>query len=120
MVAALPDRPDGMQHPARRQVVAAGRHRGPGRRSVGVALHELLEHPRSGGAMDRSVDPAAAAQRLVGRVGDRVEPLGGDVAVHELDPPPVRDGERRHRATRVARQTLRRPTRWPYRRTPAL
>ncbi len=63
--------------------------------------------------MDRTVDAATATQRLVGSVGDRVEALRRDVAVHELDPSPVGYGERRHRATRVARQTLRRPTRWP-------
>ena len=113
MAAAAPDRTDRVEHPPRRQVVAAGRDRGAGRRAVGVASPQLLEQGRSGGAVDGAVHAAAAAERLVGRVGDRVEALGRDIAVGELDAARVGDDQRAHRATRVARHTLRRPTRWP-------
>ena len=82
-IAAAPDRADGVQHIARRQVAAAGRLHVPG---VAAAKRAALrEDPGAAGAVDRSVDTAAAEQRRVRRVDDGVDVLRGDVAEDELD-----------------------------------
>jgi ATP-dependent Clp protease ATP-binding subunit ClpB len=81
-------RPDGVDHPPRRQVSAAGRHGRPNRKAPRVCraphLAALGQQTRPGSAVDRSVDPAAAEQGAVGGVDDRVDPLGGDVALNGL------------------------------------
>ena len=97
-VAALPDRPDGMDHVSRREV--AGRRR---LRVAGLAASEeprLGEDRRPAHAMDRPVDASAAQERRVRGVDDRIDLLLRDVALHELDPahwpkPTVTTDERR-------------------------
>jgi hypothetical protein len=79
VLAALPDGADGVDDVLDRQPAGAG-----DLRVAGVAAAQraaLLQQLRSGGAVDRTVDPPAAAQAGVGRVDDRVG-LGvlGDVA----------------------------------------
>ena len=82
-VAAAPDRPDGMDYPARREP-APGRRLGvPGRAAAEPA--RLGEDLRPARAVDRPVHAPAAEQRLVRRVHDRVDLLPGEVADDELD-----------------------------------
>jgi hypothetical protein len=85
VVAAAPDRPDGVDHMARRQVVALGDARLAGRAAADPLA--LLEQPRPGRAVDCAVDPAAAAQALIGGVDDRVDLLPSDVALDHHDAP---------------------------------
>ena len=83
MVAAVPHRADGVDHVARGKQTG-----GSGFRVAGLAAAEqpaLLEDRGAAGSVDRAVHAAAAAQRLVGRVDDRVHVLLGDVAANELD-----------------------------------
>ena len=82
--AAAPDRPDGVDHVPRRQVARRRRLRVAGRAAAEAAA--LLEDRRAAGTVDRAVDAAAAEQRLVGGVDDRVDLLLRDVALDELDP----------------------------------
>jgi len=119
--AVAVDRADGVDDEAGRQPPAA--------RQLGVAggaaaeLAALGQDRGSAGAVDRAVDPAAAQQRRVGRIDDRVGRLRGDVAAHQLDgrpcevpapharalaPPPAR-GNRRVAPSPAAR--YKRPTR---------
>src|SRR5919201_3108283 len=79
LAAAVPDRPDGVDHPGGRQPVAAGDLRLAGRAAAEPTA--LLEQLRPGGAVYRAVDAAAAEQAAVRRVDDRVDALLGDVAL---------------------------------------
>jgi hypothetical protein len=54
--------------------------------AAGAKVAALLQDRRATLAVDRPVDPAAAQQRRVGRVDDRVDLLGRDVAGDQLDP----------------------------------
>jgi hypothetical protein len=63
--------------------MAAGAHRVAGR-APGRAP-ELIEQSWTCRAVDRAVHAAAAAQRLVGSVDDRVDREGGDVGLDDLD-----------------------------------
>ena len=84
LIPAAPDRPDGVDHVPRREI--AGR-RGLGvTRGAAAEAAALLENRRAAGTVDRPVDAAAAEQRLVGRVHDRVDVLLRDVTLNELDP----------------------------------
>src|SRR5205823_6125827 len=83
LVASPPDRPDRMQHVARRQAPAAGRLDVAG--FAAAQLAALLEDRRASRAMNRSVDAATAEERGVRGVDDRVDFLHGDVAEDELD-----------------------------------
>src|SRR5690606_26773100 len=81
--AAAPHRAHGVDDPAGGQVVA------PGRLGVaGVAAAEgaaLGQQAGPGGPVDGAVDAAAAEQRAVGGVHDRVDLEGRDVAGDDLD-----------------------------------
>jgi hypothetical protein len=113
VAAATPDRPDGMQHPARGQVVRIGHDGRAGWCAVRIAFAQFPQKPRSGGSVDGAVDTPAAAQLLVGGVGNGVDGLTRDIAARDLQPPFVDDDRLAHRATRVARSTWRRPARCP-------
>src|SRR5450759_4413179 len=82
-------RPDGVDHPSRRQVPGTGGHGFPDRKAVGVCraakFATLLQQERTGSPVDGPVNPSAAEQRAVGSVDDRVNELGGDVALDALD-----------------------------------
>ena len=72
-VAAVPDRPHRVDHPARRQHVPVGRLR-----LARVATAERtapLQQLRAGGPVDGAVHAAAAQQRAVGGVDDGVDAL---------------------------------------------
>jgi len=83
-VAALPDRPDGVDHMAGRQPVAFG--------DLGLAGLTAMEHAafqdeiRARGTVDRAVDATAAKQRRVCGVDDRVNAELGDVGDDDLEP----------------------------------
>jgi hypothetical protein len=82
-------RPDGVDHPPRRQVRAVGGHGLPNGEAVGVGraakLATLRQQARAGSSVDGAVDPSAAQQGAVGSVDDRVDKLGGDVTLDGLD-----------------------------------
>src|SRR5262249_53885920 len=81
--AALPDRADGVHDvPGRESVAARDPRLARGAAAERAALGEQLR-PR--GAVDGAIAPAAAEQRLVGRVHDRVHLLVRDVAHHHLE-----------------------------------
>ena len=85
MPAALPDRADGMDDIARPKPVAA---RKPGIAGGAAAdLPAFLEKLGPGRAMDRAVHAAAAQQRAVGGVDDRVDGQFGDVPFDHFDSP---------------------------------
>src|SRR5262249_41965252 len=80
--AAVPDRADRMDYVFRRQLVAFG--------DAGVAsgtaaqLAALFQEPRPGGPVDRAIDAAAAQERFVRRVHNRVHFLLCDVALDDF------------------------------------
>src|SRR5438105_4517984 len=76
-VLSLSAAPARRQPPAGRQLGVAG--------GAAAELAALGQDRGSAGAVDRAVDPAAAQQRRVGRIDDRVGRLRGDVAAHQLD-----------------------------------
>ena len=82
-LAAVPDRADGVDDPARGQPVAL-RRLGLAR-SAASERAALVEQLRARRAMDGAVDAAAAQQRRVRGVDDRVDALLGDVAADDLD-----------------------------------
>src|SRR5262245_65438126 len=82
-IAARPDRADRVDHPASREVARRGRLR-----VACVAASEapaLREDRRAAGTVDRAVDAAAAEERRVRGVHDRVDLLPRDVALRERD-----------------------------------
>ncbi|MNV71686.1 hypothetical protein D3C71_1647210 [compost metagenome] len=88
-VAVLPDRADGMDDMAGRQVVAGG-----GAHLAGRAAHArpdlrqglaLGQQARAGRPMDRTVHAAPAKQGFVGRIDDRIHRQGRDVALPHFD-----------------------------------
>ena len=96
MVAAVPDGADGVEHPARRQIVGIGGNRGAGRGSVWITALQLGEQAGPGGPMDGAVDATAATECLIRRVRDGVNSLGGDVAARKVEPPLADDDAVRH------------------------
>ena len=66
------------------QPVAAADFRAAGRAAAKLAAfcHKL----RSGGTMDGAIDAAAAQQRAVGRVDDRIERKRGDIGDADIEP----------------------------------
>ena len=82
-LAAPPDRADRVHDVTRRQPPRRGRLRVAG----GAAAEQAALREDRGPArpVDRAVHAAAAEQRLVGRVHDRVDHLLGDVAPRRLD-----------------------------------
>jgi len=83
VAAATPHGPDRVDDETRRQ--AAGRRRLGVARIAAAEPAALVENGRAPGAMNRAVDPAAAQQRAVGGVDDRVGGESGDVALLEPD-----------------------------------
>jgi hypothetical protein len=83
LAAPAPDRSDGVEHVPRPQTT--------GTCCLGVArpataeLSALPQDRRAAGAVDGAVDAAAAEQRRIGGVHDRMHILLGDVADDELD-----------------------------------
>ena len=77
--------PTRVNHEARREFVAVAEARLARATAPGVALDEFGEKPGAGGAVDRTVDTAAATQRLVGGVDDRIDALLGKVSLADLD-----------------------------------
>jgi hypothetical protein len=80
---AAPDRADRVDDESPLQPVAAGDLRLA--RGAAAEPAAFREQARPGGAMDRPVDAAAAEQRLVGGVDDRVEAERRDVGDDDLD-----------------------------------
>ena len=84
VAAAVPDRPDGVDHMPRRQPIALG--------DLGVAGLAAMqraafgEQLRTGCAMDRAVDAAAAEQRGIGGVDDGVNAQRRDVGNDDFEP----------------------------------
>ena len=84
LAAAAPHRPDRVDHMLGRQPIAA--------RDLGAAGLAAAERPafgeqfRSGGAMDGAVDAAAAEQRAVRRIDDRIERKRRDVGNADFKP----------------------------------
>jgi hypothetical protein len=82
--AAVPDRSDGMNDMPRRKPVAMG--------DLGIAglaaakCAALRDQPRSGGAMDCTIDPASAEQRGIRGVDDGVNAQCGDVGDDDFKP----------------------------------
>src|SRR5215218_436824 len=84
LAPAAPDGPNGVDDVPRRQTAGVRRLR-----LAGVATAEqatFLQDGRPAGAVNCSVDAAAAEERAVRRVDDRVDALLRDVAFDELDP----------------------------------
>src|SRR5207247_9531634 len=75
----VPDRPDRVDDPLRRQAIATGDPRLPG--LTAAERSALRQELRAGGAMDRAIDTAAAEQCRIRGVDDRVDQLPGDVAL---------------------------------------
>ena len=84
------DRADGVDHPSSGQLAPVVATASPGREALGplgsADPPALLEDRGTAAAMDRAVHAAAAEQRRVRRVHDRVDVLLGDVAFEENDP----------------------------------
>jgi len=84
VAAAASHRPDGVDHMLGRQPIAACDFHGSG---VTAAERPARgEQFRSGGAMDRAVDAAAAEQGAVGRIDDGVERQRRDVGHADIEP----------------------------------
>ena len=89
LVAAVPDRADGVDDVAGGEVVAAGDARlAGGAAAKGPALGYQLG---AGGAVNGAVDAGPAKERGLGRVDDGSADLRGDVAFDNLDGAPVVD-----------------------------
>src|ERR1051325_9563429 len=79
----MPDRTDRMNNVLGRQFIALGDLCF----ARGAAAERLAfgEEFAAGGAVDRTIDPAAAEQRCVRRIYDRVDRKLGDVADEDLE-----------------------------------
>ena len=82
--AAIPHRPNRVNHMLGRQAIASG--------DLGVACLAAVEHAALGhelrprGTMDRAIDAAAAEQRRICRVDDGVNAQAGDVGNDDFQP----------------------------------
>ena len=83
VLAAMPDRADGVDDMLRRELAGGRRFCVAGLTAAEVPA--LLENRRAAGAMNRAVHASAAEERRVRRVHDRVDLLLGDVALNEDD-----------------------------------
>ena len=81
MIAALPDRPNRVDHIARRQIVAAGELSLARRAAAQRAA--FCQKLRSSCAMDRPVHTTAAKQRIFRRVDDRVHSKPRDIRLFQ-------------------------------------
>jgi hypothetical protein len=77
LAAAMPDRPDGVDHMAGAEPISSGDPGVAGRAAAQCAA--LRKQFRPGRAMDGSVDAAAAKQRRIGGVDDGVDIQRRDV-----------------------------------------
>src|ERR1700722_4429277 len=84
LVAALPDRTDGMDHIPRREQIAACDFGVAGRAAMERAAFRQKLRPRR--AMDRAIDAAATEQRRIGGVDDGVNAQGRDIGDDDLTP----------------------------------
>jgi hypothetical protein len=82
-------RADGVDHPSRREVPGSGGHGFSDRKAIGVfraaKLATFLQQVRPGCPVNRPVNPSPARQRAACSVDDRVDKLGGDIALDGLD-----------------------------------
>ena len=85
VVAAMPDRPHGVDDDLRRQVACNRYHGLTCRAAVRVQLAALGQYRRSARAVDRAIHTAAAPQAGVGRVDDGVDLERRDVALIEFE-----------------------------------
>ena len=81
------DRPDGVKDILRGEAAGTGRHGVSGGAPADLApdLIEFAHDRRTAGAVDGAVHSAAARQRRVGRVDDRVHRHAGDIAFLNQD-----------------------------------
>ena len=85
LTSAVPDRSDRMNDMASRQAIARGQLRIAGLAAMQPAA--LGKQFRPGGAMDRPIDPTAAAkQRAIGGVDDGIDAQRGDVGDDDFQP----------------------------------
>jgi hypothetical protein len=77
--APPPDRPDRVNDEAGREVEAVGDH-GVAGRTLTDGAARCVQPIGTRGAVDGPIDASAPAQLVVGRVDDRVDLLGRDVA----------------------------------------
>src|SRR5690348_17256926 len=88
-IAAMPYRPDRVDHETRGQVEAFCNARFAGR-AAHAGMHfgnrpACGQQSRAGGAMDRTVDAATPEQTFIRRVDDRVDAQRGDVGLQYFD-----------------------------------
>ena len=81
---AVPDGPDSVDDMARGEVVSGGDTGLADRAAADPTA--LVEEARPGCAVDRAVHPAAAEQRLVRGVDDRIHGEPSDVSLDDFDP----------------------------------
>src|SRR5437588_6841279 len=83
------DRADRVNHPAGLEPAGPGQPyfagRTPSSRLVLGQAHAFFQQAWPSSAMDRPIDPAAAGQRGVRGVDNRIDGLRNDVALHKLD-----------------------------------
>ena len=82
-IAAVPDRPDGVDHMPRQQPVASGDPGVPG--FAAAQPGAFLQQLRTRGAVDRAIDTAAPQQRVVGGIDDRIHIQRRYVPLNDLD-----------------------------------
>ena len=81
LFAAMPHRADGVDHKLCRQAVALGELRFADLASVQQAA--FAQQLRSGGTVDRPVHAAAAQQRRIGGIDNRIDHERGDVGLQD-------------------------------------
>lgn len=81
-------RADGVDHPFCRQVTRTCRHSLPDGKTMRVfrlaQLAALGQQARTGSSVDGPIDTSPAEQGTVGSIDNRVDQLGGDVALDGL------------------------------------
>src|SRR4029079_5817220 len=101
-IAAAPARPDGMDHMARRQIVAAC--------DLGIAGFAPAERSAfaqqllAGGALNGAVDAATAEQAFVRRVDDRVHLQTRNIAKRDFDRRAAQLSRKEHLRNRLRHQ----------------
>src|SRR5262249_32636025 len=82
--AAIPDRADGMDHVLRLQVSGCADDRRTGGAAVRISAARVIHDRGAAGAVNRSVDAAAASETTVSGVDDGINLLPRDVADDQL------------------------------------